>query len=61
MRRRREERDWTLDQLAHQMDRNDGGRYLGEIERGYHSPSLTMAKEIADALDVSLAELVEGI
>lgn len=36
-------------------------KYLGEIERGWHSPSLTTAKRIADALDVTLAELVAGL
>lgn len=39
------------------MGRPDG-KYLGEVERGFHSPTLTTAKEIADALEVPLAELV---
>jgi transcriptional regulator with XRE-family HTH domain len=36
-------------------------KYLGEVERGWHSPTITTAKRIADALDVPLAELVEDI
>jgi len=39
------------------MGRTDG-RYLGEVERGFHSPTITTAKQIADALDVRLADLV---
>ena len=49
-----------LEQLGERMDRPDG-KYLGEVERGYHSPTLTVAKTIADALEVRLAELVEEI
>jgi hypothetical protein len=36
-------------------------KYLGEIERGWHNPSLSTANRIAVALDVSLADLVAGI
>jgi transcriptional regulator with XRE-family HTH domain len=36
-------------------------KYLGELERGWHSPSLTTAKRIADALEVALAELVRDL
>jgi transcriptional regulator with XRE-family HTH domain len=60
VRRRREERGWTLDELAEEMGRRDG-RYLGEIERGFHVPTLSLAKEIADALGVKLATLVEPL
>ena len=42
------------------MDQPDG-KYLGEVERGYHSPTLTMAKRIADALEIPLAQLVKDI
>lgn len=60
VRSRREERGWTLEQLGDRMGRPDG-KYLGEVERGFHSPTITTAKEIADALGVSLAELVAGL
>ncbi len=36
-------------------------KYLGEIERGWHAPSITTAKRIADALEVTLAELTAGL
>ncbi len=39
------------------MGRPDG-KYLGEIERGFHSPTITTAKQIADALEVRLVDLV---
>lgn len=60
VRSRREYRGWTLEQLGDRMGRPDG-KYLGEVERGYHSPTITTAKAIADALDMPLAELVEGL
>jgi DNA-binding XRE family transcriptional regulator len=34
---------------------------LGEIERGWHAPSISTAKRIADALEVSSAALVENL
>ena len=37
------------------------GRYLGELERGYHVTTLTTAKEVADALGVRLSDLVTDI
>jgi transcriptional regulator with XRE-family HTH domain len=36
-------------------------KYLGEIERGWHSPTIPTAKRIADALEMSLSELVKGV
>jgi transcriptional regulator with XRE-family HTH domain len=36
-------------------------RTLGEIERGYHAPTIVTAKQIADALDVPLADLMRGL
>ena len=53
----RHERKETLEQVARRMSRMDP-KYLGEIERGWHAPSITTAKRIADALDVPLARLV---
>lgn len=35
------------------MGRPDG-KHLGEFERGFHSPTITTAKQIADALEVRL-------
>jgi transcriptional regulator with XRE-family HTH domain len=42
------------------MGRPDG-KYLGEVERGFHSPTITTAKEIAAALDVSLCHLTKDL
>jgi ribosome-binding protein aMBF1 (putative translation factor) len=36
-------------------------KYLGEIERKWHAPSIPTAKRIADALDVKLVELVREL
>lgn len=60
VRERRENRGWTLEQLGERMGRPDG-KYLGEVERGFHSPTITTAKQIADALEMNLADLVDGL
>lgn len=60
VRAEREKRDWSLEHLGDRMGRPDG-KYLGEVERGYHSPTLTTAKRIADALEVSLSDLVRDL
>lgn len=60
VRRVRQERGETLEQVAHRLARMDP-KYLGEIERGWHAPTIVTVKRIADALDVPLAELVRGI
>ncbi len=36
-------------------------KYLSELEKGWHAPSIITAKAIADALHVSFAELVAGL
>jgi hypothetical protein len=41
--------------------RNMDAKYLGEIERGWHAPTIVTAKRIADALEMPLAELVRGV
>jgi transcriptional regulator with XRE-family HTH domain len=60
VRKRRAKQGWTLEQVGARMGTPDG-KYLGEVERGFHSPTLTMAKRIAEALDVPLAQLVKDI
>ena len=57
VRAQRNRHGWTLEQLGERMGRPDG-KYLGEIERGFHSPTLTTAMQIADALEVRLGELI---
>jgi transcriptional regulator with XRE-family HTH domain len=60
VRRAREERRETLEEVARRLGRMDA-KYLGEIERGWHAPTISTAKRIADALGVSLAALVEDV
>ena len=60
IREAREGRGETLDQVAHRIPRMDA-KYLGEIERGWHSPTIPTAKRIADALETGLAELLNGL
>jgi ribosome-binding protein aMBF1 (putative translation factor) len=60
VREARRHRGETLDDVAHRIPRMDA-KYLGEIERGWHAPTLPTAKRIADALEVALADLVRGL
>lgn len=56
----RKRRGETLDQVAHRIVRMDA-KYLGEIERGWHAPSISTATRIADALEVTLSQLTKGL
>ncbi|HLB20087.1 MAG TPA: helix-turn-helix transcriptional regulator, partial [Gaiellaceae bacterium] len=60
VREARTQRGETLEQVAHRIPRMDA-KYLGEIERGWHAPSIPTAKRVADALGVTLAQLVRGL
>ena len=60
VREARKQRGETLEQVAHRITRMDA-KYLGEIERGWHAPTIPTAKRIADALGVTLAELIDGL
>ena len=60
VREARKQRGKTLEQVSHRIARMDA-KYLGEIERGWHAPSIPTAKRIADALGVTLAELTDGL
>ena len=60
VREARKQRGKTLEQVSHRIARMDA-KYLGEIERGWHAPSIPTAKRIADALEVTLAELTYGL
>jgi transcriptional regulator with XRE-family HTH domain len=57
LREAREARNESLEEVAGRVPRLDA-RYLGEIELGYHATSIVKAKQIADALDTPLADLV---
>ena len=56
VRQLRESHGWSQEQLAENADLNRS--YLGEVERGYKTPSLTTADKLAAALQVSLSSLV---
>jgi XRE family transcriptional regulator, regulator of sulfur utilization len=60
VRETRQRRGETLEQVAHRIIRMDA-KYLGEIERGWHAPTIPTAKRIADALEVELADLVQAL
>lgn len=60
VRRTRDASGLTLEEVARDVPRLDP-RYLGEIELGHHAPTIITAKRIADALGVSLGELVQDL
>lgn len=60
LRAARNEQGRTLEDVAFQVPRLDP-RYLGEIELGFHAPTVPTALRIADALGVSLGELVRDL
>lgn len=55
----RKKRGWTIEKLGDRLGTHD--KYLGEVELGFHSATIATAKEIADALEVRLAELVADL
>jgi transcriptional regulator with XRE-family HTH domain len=60
MREVRRGRGETLDEVANRIPRMDA-KYLAEIERGWHAPTIPTAKRIADALGISLSRLFKGL
>ena len=56
----RKQRGETLEQVAHRITRMDA-KYLGEVERGWHAPTIPTAQRIAEALQVTLADLVREL
>jgi len=56
VRQLREARGWSQERLAHRAQLNRS--YMGEIERATAMPSLATAGKLAQALDVSLSELI---
>ncbi len=60
LRAARNEQGRTLEDVAFHVPRLDP-RYLGEIELGFHAPTVPTALRIADALGLSLGELVRDL
>ncbi len=59
VKRRREERGWTQEELAERAGIHR--TYLSDIERGGRNPSLINIGRLAKALKVSLPALFEGV
>ena len=58
VRRRRQQRKWTLDVAAARL--GVSRRLLAQIEAGQANPSLSTLLTIADGFDISLVELLAG-
>jgi transcriptional regulator with XRE-family HTH domain len=56
----REGRGETLEDVAGRISKLDP-RYLGEVELGFHVPTIITAKKIADALETTLARLLRDL
>jgi transcriptional regulator with XRE-family HTH domain len=56
VRRLRESRGWSQERLANRAGLNRS--YMGEIERAAVMPSLATAAKLAQALEVTLTELI---
>ena len=56
VRRLREARGWSQENLANRANLNRS--YMGEIERAAATPSLVTAEKLALALEVSLSSLI---
>ena len=56
VRRLRRSKGWSQEMLAGEAALNRS--YMGEIERGTVMPSLATAAKLAEALDVSLSQLI---
>jgi len=57
LRRIREEKGWTQEELAEKADVHVS--YIGQIERGLRYPSLKVLFRIADALSTNIQKLFE--
>jgi len=56
LRRRRQERGWTQEELADRVGLS--ARYIGQVERAQASASVTVLGRLAIALEIDPSELI---
>lgn len=59
LRRIRRKRGFTQEELAHRVGMDVS--YLSELENGKKEPCLRKIKELSQALDVTLSQLIRGL
>lgn len=59
VRKRREERDWTQEQLAEKADLDQ--TFISGIERGARNPTIITITKLSKALKTSVSVLCEGV
>jgi transcriptional regulator with XRE-family HTH domain len=59
VRKRREEREWTQEQLAEKADLDQ--TFISGIERGARNPTIITINKLSKALKTSVSALCEGI
>ncbi len=59
VRKRREEREWTQEQLAEKADLDQ--TFISGIERGARNPTIITITKLSKALKTSVSVLCEGI
>jgi transcriptional regulator with XRE-family HTH domain len=57
LRRLRQDKKWSQEELAHQADIHR--TYISDLERCARNPSIAVVERIASALDVKLGELLD--
>ena len=55
----RQEKNWSIEDLA--LEAGINRNYLGDLERGTRNPTLVILNKIAQALEIDLSTLFEGI
>lgn len=54
-------KEWGLTQVELSSKTKLSRTYISDVENGRYSPSLKSLKIIADALELTLSELLEGV
>ena len=55
----RQQKNMSIEELS--LEANVNRNYLGDLERGVRNPTVLILNRIANALDVNLSTLFEGI